>query len=84
MATMLEKIDKFLFGPLSHNWCLWFYVFTIYFFAALVFVTLRLIFSLFTNKLSIELFAVYAIIFGMYFVQYIEKRLLHSMCKASI
>ncbi len=81
MANIWEKMDKFLFGPLNSNWCLWFYVFTIYFFALMLFIILRFLYFIASKKVFPEMIFIYLILFALYFAQYIEKRLLHSMCK---
>ena len=76
----MKDINEFLFGPLSKNWCLYFYFLSIIWYIVFLLSILFLIRYLMGKNVKTE------VAFGslMYaftvFVMYIEKRILHGMC----
>ena len=77
----MSMFEDYFFGPLTKNWCNYFYVFTIIFFVISLASLGYLIFLLATKSkpnpivimLTVELIVAS-------FILYIEKRLLHGMC----
>ena len=79
MAKM--NIDNILFGPMSKNWCNYFYAFTIFFFCSFILCLFYLIYILVSKSNRNPVMIVFAVEFLIAsFIFYIEKRILHSMC----
>ena len=82
MSDLLAKY----FGPLSKEYCIYFYALSIFFGVLFVIAVLVLLFALFkhhkkiTGMIVINMAALLANIFLAYFV----NRLLHTMCVGSI
>jgi len=76
----MSEIDDIFFGPLSKNWCLYFYFLSILWFFFFLVSIIYLISFLFSKKANSN------IVFGMLIysltllVLYFEKRILHGMC----
>lgn len=76
----MTNIDEYLFGPLSKNWCLYFYILSILSFISFIFAFIYSLFYIFKKnadkRISLGLF-IYSFAF---FVMYVERRILHGMC----
>jgi len=76
----MTDIDDFFFGPLSKNWCLYFYFLSIVWFFMFLLSVLYLIRYFFSKNANNN------IAFGILtysltiLILYIEKRILHGMC----
>lgn len=84
MAAGSQSLNNYLFGPLSSQYCLIFYVICIYFFVAFILFILATVGQLFSKKmtpLTVLLFAVSAL---SHFAVYIGWRLIYNMCLSSI
>lgn len=76
----MTNIDNLLFGPLSKNWCLYFYFLSIIWFFMFLLSILYLIRYFFSkNANSNVAFGVLTYSLTV-FVLYFETRLLHGMC----
>ena len=72
---------NYLFGPLSAEYCIYFYALSIFGFVYLVlFLIPAIIFGIASKKTNFMYwFNVFAIALG-YFIFYFQNRLLHTMC----
>ena len=78
---MAEILDK-LFGPISKEYCLLFYFFSIYGFVAMVLLLLIGLFIGITKRRGIDWYLGILSVSLFYFVIYLQNRLLHTMCVA--
>ena len=77
---MADSTLEYLFGPLTQDYCVWFYALSILGFVYLIlFLIPSIYFGLTTKTNFIYWFNVIAISFG-YFYWYFQNRLLHTMC----
>ena len=76
----MASISDNLFGPLSADYCLWFYFLSILGFIWLVFYAISAIYlGVIKRKGGDYWMTALAISFG-YFIFYFQNRLLHTMC----
>jgi len=73
-----------LFSPLTREYCLYYYGFSVFFYISFVFVTLFSLYSLFTKKFSLGLLLSLFIGCFTYFLAYFVSRLSYSMCVGSL
>ncbi len=84
MTYNTNKFEDMLFGPLSKNWCNYFYVFSIFFFCSFLLCLIFLLYSLFKKTNRDPLMNMFIIEFLVAsFIFYLEKRILHGMCVKS-
>jgi len=76
----MKNIVDFLFGPLSKNWCIYFYflsiIWYVFFLISIIYIVMY-IFSKKTNNSVTLGMVIYSITL---LLMYIEKRILHGMC----
>lgn len=72
-----------LFGPLSKQYCLYFYILSILAFVSLIVVIISLVIGI-TKRKSAEFYVIMLLAAGNYAMYYFQNRLLHSMCVGSI
>ena len=76
----MSDIMNYLFGPIGEEYCLWFYILSIFNFVYLVLFLIPAIYIGVTKKVSgmywIKVFAASLYVFAFYF----QNRLLHNMC----
>ncbi len=76
----MTNINEYLFGPLSKDWCLYFYFLSILWYVVFLVSLVYLIRYFFGKNVKSE------VAFGMLaysltvFIMYFEKRILHGMC----
>ena len=76
----MTDINNYLFGPLSKNWCLYFYFLSVIWYVVFLISVFFLIRYFFEKNMKGN------IAFGMFaysltvFIMYFEKRILHGMC----
>ena len=73
-----------LFGPLTREYCLYYYGFSIFFYVLFVFVTVFSLYSLFSKKFSFGLLLSLFMSCFTYFLAYFVSRLSYSMCVCSL
>lgn len=73
-----------LFGPLTREYCLYYYGFSIFFYVVFVFVTLFSLYSILTKKFSFGLLLGLFMGCFTYFLAYFVSRLSYSMCVGSL
>lgn len=73
-----------LFGPLTREFCLYYYGFSVFFYVLFVFVTLFSFYSLFSKKFSFGLLLSLFMGCFTYFLAYFVSRLSYSMCVGSL
>ena len=77
--TMADTMN-YLFGPLGEEFCMWFYVLSIFGFVYLVLFLIPSIYFGLTRKTNMMYWGnVLAVSIG-YFIFYFQNRLLHTMC----
>lgn len=76
----MPNINEYLFGPLSKNWCLYFYFLSIIWYIVFLVSLFYLIRYFFgknvKSEIAVGMFAYSLTVLIMYF----EKRILHGMC----
>ena len=72
-----------LFGPLSKQYCLYFYILSVLSFVFLIFVLISLVIGIAKRK-GLEFYTIMILGAGSYTMYYFQNRLLHSMCVGSI
>ena len=73
-----------LFGPLTREFCLYYYGFSVFFYVLFVIVTLFAFYSLFSKKFSFGLLLSLFMGCFTYFLAYFVSRLSYSMCVGSL
>ena len=73
-----------LFGPLTREYCLYYYAFSIFFYITFVFITLFSLYRLLTTKFSFDSLLSLAMACFTYFLAYFVSRLSYSMCIGSL
>lgn len=73
-----------LFGPLTREYCFYYYGFSVFFYIVFVFVTLFSLYSLLTKKFSFGLLLGLFMGCFTYFLAYFVSRLSYSMCVGSL
>jgi len=80
---MPNVVDN-LFGPLSKDYCIYFYVLSILGFVLLVLFLVPAIFMGITKKKGLDYYlTIFGVAFG-YAIFYFQNRLLHSMCMGTM
>lgn len=73
-----------LFGPLSKQYCLYFYILSILAFIFIIVILLSALFVGITKRKGIEFYLSMMFAAATYGIFYFQNRLLHSMCVGSI
>lgn len=78
----MDFIDKQLFGPLNKKYCTIFYALAVISFlmAAIIIVNAAITFATEPKKITVEAGIVVAAMFSVHIIQYIQSRLLYSIC----
>jgi len=83
MASPSVSLDNYLFGPVSAQYCIWFYIISIFGFVFLCLNLLGFIVSLFMKKVHFSVpFTLFTSVGTCFFV-YFQNRLLYNMCLKS-
>ena len=80
----MSNLNDTLFGPLNQNYCLWFYILSVFGF---VFLVLFLVPAIYMGIIKRKGSDYYVSVFGIaviYAISYFQNRLLHTMCVNSI
>lgn len=80
----MENTLDTLFGPLSKQYCVYFYVLSIIGFVLLVLSLLATLFIGITKRKGIEFYVQMIIGSLAYVIFYFQNRLLHSMCVGNV
>jgi hypothetical protein len=72
-----------LFGPLSKQYCLYFYILSVLSFVFLIVILISLVIGIARRK-GLEFYTIMILGAGSYTMYYFQNRLLHSMCAGSI
>lgn len=76
----MSDIFDYLFGPLSKEYCVWFYFLSVLGFVLLAFFLLSSIYFGLSKRKGIEFYlGLFSVAIG-YAIFYFQNRLLHSMC----
>lgn len=73
-------LNNYLFGPLSQDWCMYFYLFSVFWYVLFIITLISIVFVLFSKKIDNKLLFPLVIYGISVFVNYLEKRILHGMC----
>ena len=73
-----------LFGPLTREYCMYYYACSIFFYISFVFVSLFSLYGLLTKKFSFSLLVSLFMGCFTYFLAYFVSRLSYSMCVGSL
>lgn len=74
------NFNDYFFGPLSKDWCLYFYLLSILWFIVFVISVFSLISFLLTKKVDGKVVGSLVVYSLTVLVLYFEKRILHGMC----
>ena len=75
----------YLFGPISHKYCLWFYILSVIAFVYFVlFIITGLYIGLSTSVKGFKYYIILALGSSFPFFMYFQNRLLYNMCNQSI
>jgi len=77
------NLNNTLFGPLSKQYCLYFYLLSIFGFVFLVIAVLGMLFNLFSKKMDGKIVGGFLMAALGYGIFYFQSRLLYSMCSHS-
>ena len=77
-------LQNYLFGPMSRDWCVYFYVLSVIGFLWLFFYAISALFIGITKKKDLQYWLMAISISLGYFIFYAQNRLLHSMCTGTI
>ena len=80
----MENTLDTLFGPLSKQYCIWFYVLSILSFILLFVVILGSLFIGITKRKGIDFYILMLLGSLPYAAMYFQNRLLHSMCVGNV
>ena len=75
----------YIYGPISQDYCVYFYVLSVLGFVALLIVLLAMVFyGLSSKKNSITFYLNLLMLAGLYGLGYFQNRLLYNMCAGGI
>jgi hypothetical protein len=77
------NLNNTLFGPLSKQYCLYFYLLSVLGFVFLVIAVLGMLFNLFSKKMDGKIVGGFLMAALGYGIFYFQSRLLYSMCSHS-
>ena len=79
---MSFSLNDYLFGELSVDYCVYFYILSVIQFSVGMFMVLSLLFMLTLGSKKVNSLMVMPVLMGSfaYFVLYLQSRILHSMC----
>jgi len=77
------SLNNTLFGPLSKQYCLYFYLLSVFGFVFLVIAVLGMLFNLFSKKMDGKIVGGFLMAALGYGIFYFQSRLLYSMCSHS-
>ena len=79
---MSFSLNDYLFGELSVDYCIYFYILSVIQFSVGVFMVLSLLYMLTLGSKKVNTIMVMPVLMGSfaYFVLYLQSRILHSMC----
>jgi len=70
----------YIYGPLSKQYCLWFYIFSVFGFISMCISIIAVLFIGITKKKDLSFFGAGAYIVILQFAIYFQNRLLYNMC----
>jgi len=76
----MENTLDTLFGPLSKQYCIWFYGWSIFGFVVLVIILLGSLFIGITKRKGIDFYILMILGLMPYLALYFQSRILYSMC----
>lgn len=71
---------SYIYGPLSKQYCLWFYIFSVFGFISMCITIIATLFIGITKKKDIAFFGAGAYFVILQFAIYFQNRLLYNMC----
>lgn len=80
----MDDINDALFGPLSRDYCLWFYILSLFGFIALVLYIIPAIYFGIVKRKGFDYYLSVIGISVVYAIAYLQNRLLHTMCLNSV
>lgn len=76
----MTDLSDYFFGPLSKDYCLYFYFLMVLGFFALVFFLLTAIFYGIQKRKGFDFYMGVIVVAFWYFIFYLQSRILHTMC----
>jgi len=76
----MSNIMDYLYGPLSKNWCIYFYFFSIFSFLVVIYLLFILAFLITTKKYNLNIIGLLSFTTLIYILGYIQMRILYGMC----
>lgn len=76
----MSDIMDYLYGPLSKNWCMYFYFFSIFYFLSIFICFFLFIRYTIGKNANISLASLMLVYFFGCIIAYIQMRILHGMC----
>jgi hypothetical protein len=73
-----------LFGPLGKEYCIWFYFLSVFAFIGLILFSVSALYKGLTGKKDLWYYLGVLVIAFMYFFNYLQSRILYSMCNGSM
>lgn len=83
MASSMSDTMDYFFGPVSSQYCIWFYAISVFGFINLILVLIGFIVSLFTKKVHFAVPLTFFLALFTWFFMYFQNRLLYNMCLKS-
>jgi len=80
----MSDINETLFGPIGRDYCLWFYLLSLFAFIALVIFLIPAIYMGIVKRKGVDYFFTVFGVAIIYGVAYLQNRILHTMCLNSI
>jgi hypothetical protein len=80
----MSDLNMSLFGPLNRDYCVWFYILSIFGFIAFVMFTIQALLIGISKRKGMDY---YMSVFGIsiiYLIAYFQNRLLYTMCIGSV
>lgn len=80
---MAFSLDDYLFGPVTSQYCLWFYAISLFSFVSLILVIIGFFVSMLSKKVHFAIPLSFFISVFSWFFMYFQNRLLYNMCLRS-
>jgi hypothetical protein len=80
----MDDVMDYLYGPLGKEYCIWFYILSVFGLVAFMMVIISLVIMGFTKKKNSEMFLPMFGIGLSYMIFYFQNRLLYSMCSGQM
>ncbi len=80
----MSDINKSLFGPISKDYCLYFYILSVFWIISFAMAVIGVFYTGIKKRLGVEFYAISLIYSVSLVLSYLQNRLLYNMCANSL